>query len=233
MASIAGFSRSQHGLETFVLADLVGYAALTEAHGNERAAAVAMLFASTARDVVADEEGELVKTLGDAVLLRLAVPAVAARAASSLVRSFAREEGTPLVRVGVHTGSAVRRGGDWFGSAASIAARLADLALPGEVIVSDATRVGMGQSAASLALQSRGAVALKNVAARLEIHAFVPSGGGSAEPGAVVDPVCRMAVPNVEVAASTVFESRRHWFRSDACVDAFERHPDWYAAGTA
>ena len=214
-----------------MLADLVGYSDLAAAHGDGRAAAVAMLFASTARDVVADEEGELVKTIGDAVLLRFAVPAVAVRTASALVRSFAREEGAPLVRVGVHTGSAVRRGGDWFGSAVNMAARLADVALPGEIVISDATRVGMGQSATGLGLRARGPLAVEN-GAPLDVHALLPTGLPLGH-GAAVDPVCRLSVGDVDAAPERTFRGRRYSFCSDACADAFERHPDWYVAGTA
>ena len=44
------------------------------------------------------------------------------------------------VRVGVHTGPAVMRGGDWYGGAVNLAARLATAAEPNQVLVSGATR---------------------------------------------------------------------------------------------
>jgi class 3 adenylate cyclase len=44
------------------------------------------------------------------------------------------------VRIGVHTGPAVFRGCDWYGSAVNIAARLAAEAGPNEALVSAETR---------------------------------------------------------------------------------------------
>jgi adenylate cyclase len=41
------------------------------------------------------------------------------------------------VSIGVHTGPAVRRGGDWYGTAVNVASRLADEAGPNQALVSD------------------------------------------------------------------------------------------------
>jgi class 3 adenylate cyclase len=59
-------------------------------------------------------------------------------AANTLERVGTRSDLLP-VRIGVHTGPAVRRGGDWYGSAVNVAARLADQAKPNEALVSEAT----------------------------------------------------------------------------------------------
>jgi class 3 adenylate cyclase len=59
-------------------------------------------------------------------------------AAATLERVGSRSDLLP-VRIGVHTGPAVRRGGDWYGSAVNVAARLADQAKPNEALVSEAT----------------------------------------------------------------------------------------------
>jgi adenylate cyclase len=45
----------------------------------------------------------------------------------------------PPVRVGVHSGSAVGQGGDWYGRAVNVAARLRSVAAGGEVLVSEST----------------------------------------------------------------------------------------------
>ena len=57
---------------------------------------------------------------------------------------IARERGFPPVRIGVHTGSAVAREGDWYGSGVNVAARLCSAAGGGEVLVSDAARRAAG-----------------------------------------------------------------------------------------
>jgi adenylate cyclase len=60
------------------------------------------------------------------------------RAAELAKRVGTRPDLLP-VRIGVHTGPAVRRGGDCYGSAVNVAARLADQAKPNETLVSEAT----------------------------------------------------------------------------------------------
>src|SRR5213076_2706501 len=70
--------------------------------------------------------------------------------------------GLPPVRVGVHTGSAVHRHGDWYGSGVNVAARLCSAAGGGEVLVSDATREAAG-SLRQVRLGERQLHWLKNV----------------------------------------------------------------------
>jgi adenylate cyclase len=54
---------------TFAFADMAGFTALTEAHGDERAAELAADFAELV-DGLLIEGAEAVKTIGDAVMLR-------------------------------------------------------------------------------------------------------------------------------------------------------------------
>jgi class 3 adenylate cyclase len=49
------------------------------------------------------------------------------------------------LRIGVHTGTAVLRDGDWYGSAVNVASRLCSAAGGGEVLVSDTTRGAAGE----------------------------------------------------------------------------------------
>jgi adenylate cyclase len=67
------------------------------------------------------------------------------------------------VRVGVHTGPAVMRGCDWYGSAVNIAARLADQAEPNEALISAATRAAVRVSD-TRPLSDRRELALRGVA---------------------------------------------------------------------
>jgi adenylate cyclase len=49
------------------------------------------------------------------------------------------------VRVGIHSGSAVTREGDWFGHGVNVAARLCSAAGGGEVLVSEAAWEAAGE----------------------------------------------------------------------------------------
>lgn len=100
-----------------------------------------------ARSVVADHDGELVKSLGDGLLATFALPSSAVASGRALLDRLA---GLGLVaRAGVHVGEVEVRGDDIGGLAVHVAARVADLAAPGEVLVTgavQATTMGSGQA---------------------------------------------------------------------------------------
>jgi class 3 adenylate cyclase len=124
---------------TFLFADLVGYTALTEAMGDHAAADLAREFRRTMCALSRDHGARQVKSMGDGVMIWIADAGDAVSlAAQTLERVGARPDLLPI-RIGVHTGPAVRRGSDWYGSAVNVAARLADRAKPNEALVSDAT----------------------------------------------------------------------------------------------
>jgi adenylate cyclase len=143
---------------TFVFADIVGFTALTAMHGDEAAADVAVDFAAGVRALLPAQRAEEVKVLGDGLMLRGKDPALAIELG---LRITALKLPAP-VRVGMHTGSAVSRGGDWFGSTVNLAARLCQAAAPGEVLVSHATGQAAGRAAAPV-LGGPRAFSLKNV----------------------------------------------------------------------
>ncbi len=99
---------------TFVFADLAGYTALTEAHGDEHAADVAEAFCERMRALLSDYDAQEVKTIGDALLVRVPDAAQAIHPAARLVSDSGVKDRSLGVRVGMHTGTAVQRGEDWF-----------------------------------------------------------------------------------------------------------------------
>jgi class 3 adenylate cyclase len=124
---------------TFLFADLVGYTAHTEAMGDAAAADLAREFRRTMCALSRDHGARQVKSMGDGVMIWIADAGDAVSlAAQALERVGARSDLLP-VRIGVHTGPAVRRGSDWYGSGVNVAARLADQAKPNEALVSEAT----------------------------------------------------------------------------------------------
>ena len=124
---------------TFLFADLVGFTALTDAEGDDRAAAVAAALQGHVRRIAPRHDAEVVKLMGDAAMLRCRQPAAAIRFGLELTREVESDDGLPPVRVGIHSGSAVLRDGDWYGRAVNVAARLCTAAAGGEVLVSEAT----------------------------------------------------------------------------------------------
>jgi class 3 adenylate cyclase len=125
------------GTHTFLFTDLVGFTALTAAEGDERAADVAIEFGERVRPLLRRHNTEQVKAIGDALMLRSDDPADGIRLGLDIVEELERVAGFPPVRVGVHSGPAVTRNGDWYGSTVNVAARLCSAAAGGQVLVSE------------------------------------------------------------------------------------------------
>lgn len=130
---------------TILFTDLVGFTEYTDALGD--AAAVAVLDQQTAivraalGDCVAEGAGRLVKELGDGLMLWFERSADALVVAQRMLAdvSAARDRGAfPLaVRMGMHAGDVTARGADFVGQTVNVAARVSDLAGPGELVVSE------------------------------------------------------------------------------------------------
>jgi adenylate cyclase len=119
-----------------VFTDLAGFTRLTEERGDEAAAASATRLAVIADEVARKHDGRLVKLLGDGVMLHFARAAHAVPAALELHRSM-EPDGLPPAHSGIHAGRVIRRESDFFGRTMNIAARLAAVAGPDEILVTD------------------------------------------------------------------------------------------------
>ena len=124
-----------------VFTDLVGFTEFTATAGDEEAL---RLLAAQDR-IVTDllpSDARIVKELGDGLMLFFADPCDAVRTLLRVLVAFeaaADVEMLPLwVRVGGHWGSPSRRGDDLVGHDANVAARIVDVASPGELLVSEA-----------------------------------------------------------------------------------------------
>jgi adenylate cyclase len=125
-------------------ADLVGFTELGEAVPPEALAQLASRLAELVRSVVVAPV-QFVKTIGDAVMLVCSDPAALLDAALDVVAAAAAE-GLPHLRVGVASGWAVNRAGDWYGSPVNVASRVTGAAPPGVVLAADSTRAAVGDA---------------------------------------------------------------------------------------
>src|SRR6478752_8593446 len=130
------------GTVTFVFTDLEDSTRLWDEHPDEMRTALARHDAIL-HDAVAAHDGMVVKSTGDGAYAVFGNAGDAVRAASAFVATLHRSAwpGTgPLrARLGVHTGSAERRDGDYFGPALNRASRLMTIGYGGQVLVSQAT----------------------------------------------------------------------------------------------
>jgi class 3 adenylate cyclase len=169
---------ARHPAPTFVFADLVGYGALTEQHGDEAAMRVAREFRRVMRALSHEHGAWHVKSMGDGAMI--CVPD-AGRAVALAERTLTEVGSHPdllPVRIGAHTGPAVLHDGDWYGSAVNVAARLVGAARPNEALVSDTTRDAAG--AGGGVLGRRDVVGLRGLGAPVGVWPLAPDRRGRA-----------------------------------------------------
>ena len=143
---------------TILFADLVGSTALGERLDPEALAAVLTRYFETARTIIEEHGGSVVKYVGDAIMAVFGLPVAheddamrAVRAAFEVQQSIRRLNPelsvsygvTIAARMGVHTGEIAGEGpvdeNLVFGDTANTAARLEQSAGPGEVLISRVT----------------------------------------------------------------------------------------------
>jgi len=127
-------SDDPHSVTSVVgFADLSGYTGMTRELGTAELAAVLEEFEALATDLVAEQHGQVVKTIGDEVLFTVGRPAAAAELALRLHEQAA--DRLPPLRIGLALGPVLARYGDVFGPVVNIASRLTGLARPGTVLI--------------------------------------------------------------------------------------------------
>jgi len=214
------------GSQAFLFADISGFTALTEAHGDEQAAEIVDHFCEHASGLLDRFGGEQAKTIGDAVMVRTELAATAVRFGIDLAHHEMARHEHPMVGVGIAWGPASDRGGDWIGSTVNAAARIAGLAKQGEVLIS-----AEGRDAASaiqgIRFQPRGPVPLRGFREEVDVYE------ARCEDPAValyIDPVCRMALDPKRTHAHLTHGGLEYHFCSDDCLDAFQRQPEAFTA---
>ena len=151
---------------TVVFTDIVGFTEFTATRGDAEALQLLALQDRLVQSAL-PAEARIVKELGDGLLLWFPDPVAALHSAFALHRGFEVESSTtglPLwIRVGMHHGTALQRGADIIGHDVNVAARIADVAAPGEVLVSEAVRAAVDTRSAHLCFIELGPVVMKGI----------------------------------------------------------------------
>ncbi|HXL59441.1 MAG TPA: adenylate/guanylate cyclase domain-containing protein [Mycobacterium sp.] len=149
-------------------ADLVGFTRLGEAVPPEELESLASRLSNLARDVVAPPV-RFIKTIGDAVMFVSTDPVPLLRTALALLAAAEKFHDFPQLRVGIASGRAVSRAGDWFGSPVNVASRVTGAARPGAVLVSESARDAIA-SAEGFDWSFAGARHLKGVKGEVKLY---------------------------------------------------------------
>jgi len=126
-------SRLPHRVSVVWFSDLVGWSNLAAADEDE-AIALVRRFQAAVRAVVSEEQGRIVKFIGDAALVESPSAEAAVRAADELRGLMQAGE---TIRTGVHLGDvAVAPDGDLYGDGVNTAQRIQTVAEAGQIVVS-------------------------------------------------------------------------------------------------
>jgi class 3 adenylate cyclase len=126
-----------------LFADVSGSTSLYERLGDRAALDAIESAIGVLRAATGEQDGRVVKTLGDEIMAVFASADAAARSAVCMQNRIAALPafgGTRLgVRIGLHSGPVLEEGGDVFGDAVNTAARMAELAKSGQIVTTAAT----------------------------------------------------------------------------------------------
>ena len=150
---------SESRVSTLMFTDIVGSTQIAVAKGNLRFADLLEVHHAAIRTELARHRGEEINTAGDGFLAAFDGPARAIKCAVAIVKSL----GALGIncRIGLHTGECEVRQGQLHGVALHIAARVAALASPGGVFVSQTVKDLVAGS--GLGFADAGAHALKGL----------------------------------------------------------------------
>ena len=168
----------------FLFADLRGYTAYAEAHGDAAAADLIDRYRILVRAVLSDLGGAEIKTEGDSfyVVFPSASRAVSAGLAivTRATEANATDPGHPIqVGVGVHAGEAEERAEGYVGTAVNIAARVCAQARPGEVLVTETVR-SLTRTGGRYRFVARGRTTLKGISEPVALFAAQDASAGPA-----------------------------------------------------
>jgi adenylate cyclase len=152
--------------------DLTGYTRLTEERGDQAAADLAARLTPAVQRAAERHRGKVVKWLGDGVMFHFRDSPEGVAAALDM-REAVSAAGLPPAHIGLHTGPVVFQGGDYFGRTVNLAARIAEQARPGQVLVSQdiVDHTGSG----GVAFEPVGSFLLRGVSRPVLLHAATRS----------------------------------------------------------
>src|ERR1700757_487658 len=167
----------QRKLAAIMFTDMVGYSALSQ--GNPKLALELLEeHRQLLREIFPRFNGTEIKTIGDAFLVEFNSALEAAQCAIAIQRTLAkRNADAPAqrqiqVRIGIHIGDVVHRGGDVYGDGVNIASRIEPLAGPGGICVSmDVER--QIRNALEARFEKLAPTELKNISVPMELFRIV------------------------------------------------------------
>jgi len=155
---------SGQGTTTVMFTDIVASSRIAEAVGDRIWAETIDWHLESLSRLIEVNNGTLVKSLGDGTMSVFPSSRGAVKTAIAMQKMLDKSTREPAlrIRIGLHTGDVVQSKGDFFGTVVNKAARIAGVAEPAQILLSDVTRALVEASGNFDFLQSR-TVELKGI----------------------------------------------------------------------
>ena len=209
----------------FLIADLSGYTALTEAHGSISAARIVKRYIEIVQESLY-KDSRLVEAIGDEVVVAGNDAADLIQVGINLRKKVEKEPNFPAVHIGIHAGDVLEQDGQFFGSTINIASRTAAHARAGQILCTEAA-IQLVADKSAIRFQPLGKIPFKNVTEPVAI--FEIDNGPSAPKINVTDPVCRMQLKPNTASGRLNYKGQDYFFCSFECARAFALHPELYS----
>jgi adenylate cyclase len=153
--------------------DLVGFTPLSHRMGTRELSTFIGQFENRAFGIASEHGGRIIKHIGDEVMFVAIDPVAGCELALDLMTEFTADEIQP--RGGLAFGDVVARQGDYYGEVVNLASRLADLAIPGEVLADENVRTAA--AASGIVFESAGRRQLKGFEEPVLVYSVFPAPG--------------------------------------------------------
>ena len=200
-----------------LMADLSGYTALTETHGAVSAADLIDKYIRIAENCLVGDS-KLHQRTGDEIMFVSDSPDFLLATALKLAANTVSEENFLQVHGGLHYGKVLKRGGNYFGSALNLAARITGKAAAGTFCCSDEFVNAIADKSVCT-FKSKGNYFFKNISGEKEVFEL------STEKTKTnyIDPVCRMLILHPQNAIQHPNKDELY-FCSSQCLELYSEN---------
>ena len=165
------------GTVTILFSDIEGSSAINERLGDVRWLELLRAHHRIVREQVQASAGFEVKSQGDGFMIAFPSARRAIQCARAIQEAVARElgdhpDGPIRVRIGLHTGEAIREDADFYGKNVVVAARITDQAQGGEILASSVVKQ-LTESAGDVAFEDAREVELAGLAGAHPVYKVV------------------------------------------------------------
>jgi pilus assembly protein CpaF len=166
------------GTVTIMFTDVEDSTKLLSTRGFTESHEIMKAYETIIDEQVADHAGRRIKALGDGFMISFGSTRHGVECALAIQEAFAEyakqhPERKIRIRIGLNTGEVVEEGGDIFGAAVNVAARVAGKAKGGQILVSDVVRQLVGP-VSEMKFELRGRYKLKGFPDRWRLHQVTP-----------------------------------------------------------